>query len=219
VIFCLTELHTGTNSVLAWLGQHSDCDGVLLSTEVLEPGHPKCTVYHEHIRPDYRFDQEMCRTQIVMAWTHPTLITIRDPLASLVSYQHRAERDGRKGTIEFQPIDHVVDRWCLLARSEDRFSESLNVRYLALDLFEPPGKTELWDTAQALGLKDDRPSMEGLPVENNSGEYYLKRLYADGHFDRLEIHLKGLDYLVDCQGILRPFLERRGYSNLLWWDR
>ncbi len=227
MIFCLSQIHTGTNSVLAWLADHEDCDGVLLSTGVYQSKQEPATVYHEHVRPDSRFGKQMCRSQIVMAWAHPTIIPLRDPLAALVSYQHRAEHSKRIGTDLFLPREDVVDRWCLLAETEDRFEGSDNIHWLPWDLAHVSAqknpasyKASLWEIAKAIGFRDQAPSKAGLPCVNGSGEYWLKTVYEAGDLAGLaaEIGDKGLWYLQSKTEILRPFLERRGYANLLWWS-
>lgn len=220
MIFCLSQIHTGTNSVLAWLGAHEDCDGVLLSTGVYESLQEPATVYHEHVRKDARFNKQMCRSQIVMAWSNPTIIPLRDPLAALVSYQHRAEHSKRTGTDLFLPREDVVDRWCLLAECEDRFEGSTGIRWLPWDLERFGTAHFLWHTARGLGLNDPVPSRRGLPHSNGSGEYYLKTAYEAGDLAGLAAKIgdRGLWYLQSCEPILRPFLERRGYANLMWWS-
>ncbi len=215
MIFCLSQLHTGTNSTLEWLASHGDCRGVVLSTGVYsnQTGHRPTTVYHEHVRRDSRFNRQMCRTQMMMAWSHPTIIPLRDPLAALISYQHRAETSGRIETDLFLPREDVVDRWCYLAGDEP----SHRIQYLPLDLAEPPTSDRLWEITVALGLSDPAPSAVGLTRENDSGDYYLKRAYRRGDMDPLEHHLIHLDYLRKAEPILRPFLEQRGYRDLMWW--
>ena len=224
MILCLSQIHTGTVSTLAWLDLHEESDGVLLSTEVYESLDEPKTIYHEHIRRDHQDVSRMARSQIVLAWNHPTIIPLRDPLAALISYQHRAEETGQIDTGLFQPTQVIVDRWIMLAESEERLRK---VNYLAWDLpaphDRPPpkgesiGPTGLWDTAQALGLRDPRPSRSGLPKLNTSGDYPLKDAYQAGDFEALFIGVLGIAYLIEAESRLRPFLERRGYRDLLWW--
>ena len=226
MIFCLSQIHTGTVSVLAWLSSHNDCDGVLLSTEVYGSKQEPATVYHEHVRPDALFEDKMSRSQIVMAWAHPTVIPLRDPLAALASYQHRAEVNGQVDSVMYCPQLDVVDRWVCLAETEDRFEGSKNIHWLPWDQAHVSAeknpasfKASLWAIAQALGLRDQAPSKAGLPWKNGSGEYDLKAAYSSGDGDYLASHLgAGYEYLVDSESLLRPFLERRGYANLLWWS-
>lgn len=217
MIFCLSQIHTGTNSVLAWLKAHEDCDGVLLSNEVYGSKQEPATVYHEHVRKDSRFNKQMCRTQIVMAWAHPTVIPLRDPLACVLSYHHRAIVTGQIGTDLFQPLQDVVDRWCLLAECEDRFEGAPGIFWMPWDIEHLVTKHFLWHTARGLGLNDPVPSRGGLPCENSSGDYPLRKAYEDGDLECLR-SIRAVNYLRDCEPVLRPFLERRGYANLLWWS-
>lgn len=222
MIFCLSEIHVGTVSVLSWLGAHEDCDGVLLSTEVYQSGREPATVYHEHVRPDDRDPSRIARSQVVLAWASPTIIPLRDPLAALVSYNHRAAHTGQISTELFRPVEDVVDRWRLLAETEERFEGFEHIRYLAWDLASHAGypatfKARLWETAQAVGLTDPAPSREGLGRENSSGDYRLRDAYQNGDLEALA-EVEGLAYLRDAEEDLRPFLERRGYRDLLWWS-
>ena len=52
------------------------------------------------------------------------------------------------------------------------------------------------------------------------GEPYGKRWYIELPSWRQTglARVGGLDYLRAREGSLRPFLERRGYANLLWWS-
>jgi hypothetical protein len=104
----------------------------------------------------------------------------------------------------------------MLAESEERLGRA---HYLAWDTF---GSLEeraarLWDTAQELGLRDPRPSRAGLPKLNTSGDYPLKDAYRAGDLAGLS-ELCGLEHLIESEDLLRPFLERRGYRDLLWWS-
>jgi hypothetical protein len=156
----------------------------------------------------------MSRSQIVMAWNHPTIIPLRDPLAALISYQRRAEDTGQIDTGLFRPATDIVDRWKMLAESEARLHK---VNYLAWDLPEFVASSRLWDRAQAVGLRDPRPSRSGLPKLNTSGDHRLKDAYRAGDLAGLA-SVSALGYLIDAEETLRPFLERRGYRDLLWWS-
>lgn len=221
LILCLSQIHTGTVSTLAWLDAHEESDGVLLSTEVYESADEPKTIYHEHIRRDHQDVSRMARSQIVLSWVIPTIIPLRDPLAALISYQHRAEETGQIETGLFQPTSVIVDRWIMLAESEARLHKA---HYLAWDLEQASGvgdpesfKARLWDAAQAVGLRDPKPSRAGLPKLNTSGDYPLKDAYRAGNFEALLIGVLGMAYLIKVESRIRPFLERQGYRDLLWW--
>jgi len=91
MIFCLSQLHTGTQTSLAWLCKHDEVDGMMLSTGVhklfglVDPAdtvhdwesgriHERFSegmVYHEHLRCDRFNPYRMNRTQLVMATIWP----------------------------------------------------------------------------------------------------------------------------------------------------
>lgn len=239
VIFCLSQIHSGTWSALAWLVRHQEVPGLLLSTgvyqimagqeidpivmgpeiytEKLEPG----IIYHEHIRPDYRFPSSMDRSQLMLAAMHPTLIPIRDPLASLISYHHRAEQSGQLHGPMYLPIDHICMRWVILATQE---LERCQIHFLPCDIHGGPTSAELWWASQWLGLKDREPSRGKFPHQNLSGDYALKEAYRaeDASFIEGVIDDAGQGkpyaFLKNREPQLRPFLEAIGYRNLIWWS-
>ena len=235
MIFCLSQIHSGTWSALAWLVRHQDVPGLLLSTgvyqilsgektdpivmgselytEKLEPG----IVYHEHIRPDYRFSSSMDRSQLMLAAMHPTLIPMRDPLASLISYHSRAERSGQLDGQMYRPVDHVCMRWVLLAT--ETALDRAQIVFLPWDLDDGPTSAQLWWASQALGLKDREPSQDGWPHQNLSGESALKEAYRakDANFIHGVIG-QPFVFLRNREPQLRPFLEGLGYRNLIWWS-
>lgn len=176
-------------------------------------------VYHEHIRPDHWFQDEMSRTQIVMAATNPTVIPIRDPLLSLISYQNRAEIHAKVGTDGFLPVDHVIDRWVILAEKFELLRQYAHIQFLCWDLLGENGSDRLWEVTKSLGLKDQGPCLLGQAMVNNSmGDYPLKKAYQKRHTQTMRSCLDGFHRLVNKEKILRPFLECLGYTNLMWWS-
>lgn len=239
MIFCLSQLHTGTWSTIAWLTLHDEVKGLMLSMDVYDVLEGKPTidqmhesgsyhqkfdplmVYHEHIRPDHWFQERMSRTQLVLAATNPTVIPIRDPLLSLISYQNRAEIHHKIGTDGFLPVEHVLNRWVYLAESFEILSRYDHIQFLCLDIIGFNPEPTLWGIARNLGLTDREPSTRGLQLRDNStGEYALKSAYAarNVHALRQGVAEDGFQQLVNRERILRPFLEGIGYTNLLWWS-
>ncbi len=235
MIFCLSQLHTGTQTSLAWLCKHDEVDGMMLSTGVhklfglVDPAdtvhdwesgriHERFSegmVYHEHVRCDRQNPYRMNRTQLVMATIFPTLIPIRDPLASIISYQHRADFHGVPG--QWAPDLDLFNRWVAMAEIYP-YLDSRAVQFLPWDLWENdhPGLNKI---ERHLGLRErsDIPTI----LNNCSGPYELRRCYLEGDVDALKSRLKGNLWrdLVEREGQLRPMLESLGYHELLWWDR
>lgn len=245
MIFCLSHHHTGTWSTLAWVRDHQGVDGLITGAHLfdalekkegiihpMESGVIHCNwhpsmVYHEHLKADGREEFKLNRTQVMLATVNPTVIPIRDPLASLISYQHRAERDGRLDHPDFQPVDHMVDRWVRLAETHRTILKDFgHVRFLCWDLVEKMDRFEivehLTDLATDLGLRDAFPSVQCAKqmIRNNDlGSYDLKKAYQDDDigYIRENVSSGGVIALMNNTDILRPFLEGLGYSRLMWW--
>ena len=237
MIFCLSQLHTGTWSTIAWLVLHKEVNGLMLSTDVYDVVDGKRTipqmqdsgtyhqkfdpsmVYHEHIRPDHWFEKEMSRTQIVLATTNPTVIPIRDPLLSLISYQNRAEIHDKVGTSGFMPVEHILDRWVLLAEKFDTLRQYDHIQFLCWDLLGKNGSDRLWEVTKNLGMNDQSACLVGQAMMNNSmGDYALKFDYVKRDADAMRDGVDGVHGLMKREKILRPFMECLGYSDLMWWS-
>ncbi len=239
MIFCLSNIHTGTWTTLAWLVLHKEVNGLMLSTHVQDvlrgietPEHrqesgtyyqkfDQSMVYHEHVRPDHLFPDQMSRTQMVMATTNPTVIPVRDPLLSLISYQNRAVIHGKMGGQGFLPTLHVLNRWVYLAEQFEILSQFDHIQFLCWDIMGFNAESTLWGVARNLGFQDREPSKVGGELANNStGGYALKNAYATRNVTaiRQEIAGDGFQELVNREKILRPFLEGIGYTDLMWWS-
>ena len=243
MIYCLSQHHTGTWTSLSWLNSHRDVEGfiqeahaheTLAGGEVVhevesglytEKFHPRM-VYHEHIIRDPRSDQaRISAGQMIMLATTATLIPMRDPLASLVTYQEWADRDGRSSSIGVRFSPRVfVDVWCCLAGSFETIKRFGHVRFVCWDLLDREAMSEyLLGVETDLGLKDRRPAKRWRRkriVDNTNGDYRLKDAYLAGAANVLRkgIAENGYNYLVSKGLQLRPFLEELGYRNLGWWS-
>lgn len=188
--------------------------------------HPSM-VYHEHVKADGREPDRVNRTQVLLATVTPTIIPIRDPLATMISYQQRAENDGALEEERFDPVGHQLDRWLrLAATAEAIFKDYAHIRFLCWDLLSPDRfevVQHLLGIARDLGLKDAAPSVAcaGKMIKNNDlGAYDLKRAYEDHDQNFLESNIsnEGYKHLKESEIRLRPFLEALGYRNLQWWS-
>jgi len=181
--------------------------------------HPSM-VYHEHVRPDHRFPEDISRTQMVLATTNPTVIPIRDPLLSLISYQNRAVIHSKVGSRDFLPTKDVLDRWVLLANQFHILRQFDQVQFLCWDLLGENSKDRLWEVSRGIGLLDIKPATLGVIANNSTGDYPLKDAYAARDVDQMRwgVYQDGFQRLVSREKILRPFLECLGYSDLMWWS-
>lgn len=243
MILCLSIHHTGTWTSLSWLQSHRDVKGFLQEAHAhdalagdevvhhVESGdyperfHPMM-VYHEHLNRDRNSKRlRIAAGQMILLATHPTLIPIRDPLASLVTYQHWADRDGRSAEIGARFSPRIfVDTWCALAASWPTISRFAHVRFVTWDRMLP-GEMAVYleGVRKNLGLKDGGPAKAWADHEirdNDGGHYPLKDAYLAGQSNVLRkgIAENGYNYLVAQALHLRPFLEALGYQDLQWWS-
>ncbi len=245
MIFCLSQHHTGTWTTLDWIQRHQEIGGLITAAHLFDtierngdgmmfqpieggPVQPKwdpTMVYHEHISTDGPEPTRINRTQVLIATVTPTVIPIRDPLAALVSYQHRLDTE--------QPADrrttgHFVDRWIRLAETARAiFKDYAHVRFVCWDLIGMMEKFDRFEhlagISADLGLVDVRPSLECAKrmIRNNDlGDYPLKTAYRTGDLDfiRAKVSDGGYDSLTENVASLRPFLEDLGYRDLQWWS-
>lgn len=249
MIYCLTQHHTGTWSTLAWVLKHRGVDGFLTREhlfDILEstgkdaeviPVHPMESgdlvekfdprlVFHEHIRLDPTKRNRIDGTQVMISLVTPTVIPIRDPLASLISYQSRAERAERTPENGFAPRSHV-ESWVALAQTwEHVLKKFAHVRFMPWDLLGLGDRFEvaekLFEISTALGLFDGNPSMtcaREMIHNNNLGTYPLKKAYQDGDLITIKdgVSQGAVNLLTSKQKLIRPFLEFLGYTDLMWW--
>lgn len=252
MIYCLSIHHTGTWTAIGWLTAHQGVVGFLQEVHVnkillggkmthkidefhLEAEFHPLMVYHEHValeppnfsdsgfRTDQWWDRMVQAHQMIMMATVPTLIPMRDPLASLITYQRWGERDGRIDGGNFSQREHI-NHWCGLAASHQNIKLFGHVRFLCWDLLNgTKEETEeyLLTISRHLGLKDRSPSTkwDGHSVINSVGDYPLKQAYFDGDVDAVRRGLSesAFDVLMERESLLRPFLEELGYKNLMWW--
>lgn len=251
MIYCLSIQHTGTWSTLAWILKHEGVNGFLAHPhifDILEPSHtdqeegiypihpmesgelvekwdPRL-VFHHHMELDLKVPTRIDRTQVLISTVNPTVIPVRDPLASLISYQVRAEKDGRTSENGFAPRSHVAT-WVALAQTWNGILKNFaHVRFLCWDLLGVMDRFEvvehLTDIAQDLGLRDAFPSVKcarKMIHNNDLGAYDLKRAYLkrDLEFINENVSHSAVLELMQNTDILRPFLEGLGYSDLMWW--
>lgn len=250
MIFCLSVHHTGTWTAISWLTQHDGVEGFVQEKHVAEvmadeeiihqiesfslrAKFDPLMVYHEHVRlaelrptrsgylPDLWWDRGLAPAQMILIGTHPTLIPMRDPLASLVTYQKKAEREGK---LDFS-LRRQVDDWCALAVSHRILKRFGHCRFVCWDLLngsKDENVEHLLGIARDLGLEDVMPSADfgDGTVLNTAGEYPLKMAYMRGDKVSLMegIDQGGFDLLRSRERVLRPFLEQFGYRDLLWWS-
>jgi hypothetical protein len=245
VIYCLSQHHTGTWTTLDWIQRHRGVDGIITAAHLFDaverngagmmfqpieggpipPRWDPSMVYHDHIETDGPEPTRINRTQVLIATVTPTVIPIRDPLASLVSYQNRIDTDQQP---DHRDVGHFVDRWMRLAETALAiFKDYAHIRFVCWDLVGAMDKFEAFEylagISADLGLTDVRPSLEcakSMIRNNDLGDYPLKTAYLEGDLDFLEKNISGGGLLALMQNTdpLRPWLEGLGYRDLRWWS-
>ncbi|MHB0968068.1 MAG: hypothetical protein ACYC36_16635 [Bellilinea sp.] len=140
-----------------------------------------------------------------------TVIPVRDPLLSLMTANNRRLDDA--------PLDHIINGFLTMSR----WAGENDIFFLPVDLYGGKSASERRKIFSSLirfcGL-DFIPHCEEYArrwqVVNTA--YGQKNHYHAGNIEAVKEELGPyFDKLVANKEILRPFLERLGYSNLLWW--
>lgn len=189
---------------------------------MMESFHP-LMAFHEHIRLDVFEPDRIDRTQILVSTVTPTVIPIRDPLASLISRQVRINRTGKRG--DDIVLEHV-NLWVALAETWNAiFKNFAHIKFLPWDLIGRDGEIAeiLTRISVDLGLKSSLPSIDcakKMIHNNNLGAYELKRAYLMGDLETIKTGVSGnaVDDLISKQNHIRPLLEFLGYRDLMWWS-
>ena len=142
-----------------------------------------------------------------LADKNPTIVPLRDPLASLVTWRHRHPN----GEDSF-----ILRGWEDLLKLEGRRIPF----YVPLDItrFHVERGQALYGVLNKAGAKADRKVIEDWvrrwPHVSSKGEYPLKRLYQSKSVQALNMD-EEIEGLRKIEG-LRQFLLKRGYRNLIW---
>lgn len=157
--------------------------------------------------------------------TFPTAITLRDPLASLLT------REGRKADDHHQ---YLIDGYVSLAKTKkvlfrvpvDLYASKPYEDRLALltGLFDFLGVVPLEEDYIAKiarewhvwgNIQDDATVSDA--AKKRAAQ--LKSWHKNGDIQKIiEVIPKCYKYLKSKEQIIRPMLEWVGYTNLLWWD-
>ena len=222
-VFLLTVQHTGTWWTINTLRKHPDITGFVHVRNVLrhyqkqpligiDEGNPHGECLSEtginlahthwfHIYEKGRWQWDTFNDAFVVAV--PTLMPLRDPLLSLLT---RHNRDSW-----MYPHTDLLDEWVRLAASE------LPISYFKMDEFST---AEFATALSAVGLSTQQEWLNKIDrntLHNTSGSYYLKDAYYARDVKSIEATVPVLwKYLKQAELQLRPFLEERGYKNLMW---
>jgi hypothetical protein len=153
----------------------------------------------------------------------PTAVTLRDPLASLLTREGRRMDDHQqylvdgyeslaksKRTFFKLPVDLYADKPCKYR------CELLKGLFSFLDI--SVGEKYIRKTASEWRVREniqDDPSVSSFAKKRAS---QLKNWYRLGNIKEIfKVIPKCYEYLKSKESIIRPMLEEAGYTNLLWW--
>ena len=161
----------------------------------------------------------------------PSVTPVRDPLLSLIT---RRIRDPQGCGAVF---NYLVNGFVFLAELWGRRPE--NYSLLPVDLYEKKAPSDRFDKLveifRSLGLYQldineylknwslkwgvVNTVHEDAEVADKGRARTIKDYYYNGEVDKIIEEIpEGWLYLKSKEAQLRPFLEERGYTNLLWWS-
>lgn len=161
------------------------------------------------------YEKELPTILSLAQWWKP-VVPLRDPLLSLLTRQNRHPD---------QSHIHIVASWLRLVDIVDECDPC----YISLDLLntEEKRKDALEKVVFACGggygawfdVVNNWARNWPKYKHNSKGIYALKEEYLHGDMTNIEQELKQeLVHLRHAEPILRPFLEKQGYRDLLWWN-
>jgi len=144
---------------------------------------------------------------------HKTIIPMRDPLASLISRKHRNPLEPMYEHIDAfvyaATSPHINNSFIMPIDTDNFKSSDRNRFFVALDMFKFVGL----DIPTGLNqwARDNAP-------KNAMGAYEQKKAYDNGDLSTATTQCRGeLEYLKSKENILRPWLNRLGYGQLMWY--
>ena len=185
-----TVIHTGTRATLRSLTPGFD-----YILPLRDPAQPSGSVMRwEHVTP------KMFGELSAVLDTAPGIVTLRDPLASLISTLK--QRDSTA-------VEHVAD-WLELAKLFAKYPGMLSVR------IDHDPDADLTDVATALSFY--APPLPVIVI-GETDPTALSIAYANRDWPYIQSAM-GDDVAVlrDAENVLRPLLEARGYTDLIWYS-
>ena len=216
-IFAPSVQHTGTWFLLNGLKRHSKLDDYILFEEMWErePVPYKRYILHVHIgdggSPLTLPYHSTYMALDVMMRVLKTVVPLRDPLLSLLSRHKRHP---------MLPHFYLIDGFVYLAQVQK------NCFFLPIDILK---ETKQVDRRKAaLGSLFEYLRLEWEPfidewaeqwkvVNENPVPYSELEWYRQGAVNKLRgLFPEEFDYLQSNAHIIKPFLSKHGYKNLIW---
>ena len=224
VIFVPTPQHSGTWFLLELLQGHSEVrNGVMELRDMIGPMRGEITLLHTHFGQGVTYhpnDAEKFITDKVLfelVGIHPTVITIRDPLLALITRQLRHPDLWHS---------YIITAFMTIVQE---LVNKPNVFFLPVDLYKNKSYAQRLQLLKRLfaflklGEEDYLKFWAaGWPRLNTVGYESAKetrRWYNNRDIDKISaLFPEEYGVLKKREAILRPFLEKLGYRNLLWWE-
>lgn len=209
--FVLSVQHTGTwfaiSLIRLWKSAHFE-ELKLAVPERMKRGVKPDFFSHLH----HHCDSRICELNDTVLQNHKTVLPVRDPLLSLITRQSRHPTWRHR---------YIVDGFCWMAERED----AENAHFYPVDLGDDADSrfrrtlavAEHWGMPPVAEMGEFAKRWE---KQNATGSNWMKVAYRNRRLS--EICDQGLrneiEYLQSCEGVIRPFLERQGYKDLIWWS-
>tara|TARA_R110000803_G_scaffold90465_1_gene157865 strand:- start:13541 stop:14335 length:795 start_codon:yes stop_codon:yes gene_type:complete len=238
LVVLYTPMHTATTFIRRMLERHSE-RGTAMSWDKITENHKHEAInlasdsfhiiqIHMHIGDATSIqpcqgtlfsllDQALCRA-------YPTIITTRDPLATLITHYVRVKQQNL-GILPEHLKRSVGDnaKICL-------YAAKLAEHGIGLHLAVEPVKTQKDRERFISGMFSyiDRPLFAEKRIEEAvthwkklntvvTSDHPMRKAYNDQNLEYLLEHLPGVQYVLDHRSTFIPYLSKLGYRDLFWW--
>lgn len=212
-MFVLLSLpHTGTIFTRTFLETTPGVDGRRGLNQLGSDGPPEgnYVLWGHFFATEWHYQADWCRK-------YRPIVPMRDPLLTAMSHQVRnSAMDVANWALASVVMDAHVAHYLTL----DLLNAEEN-RILGLRAALKAGGWEQGDSISHCRqwAREWDQILSDKDKSNTAGPNHLKQIYADGDFDRLSHEMpERITALQKHERSLRPWLERMGYENLLWWS-
>jgi len=199
-------MSTGTRFLLAFFESNPEIPEHVGLAEMLKHGpKPGLNLVHAH------YGHAQLPVIKAMAVGAYTVVSLRDPLLSVIK--------GKRNNKHFDMPQRMRNYLDMVELCETFDPHVLPVDLLAEASVEDRLTALTTVSGGYVSSEVCQAWAEEWPAHNSAGDYILKRMYYKGDIDSMVKEFKDSEWqaLIEHKFILRPFLERYGYRDLLWW--
>jgi hypothetical protein len=224
-ILVKTIQHTGTWFTVDFLRSHPDVDGFVeidvLPAMMVGRGtgrdvFPAMSIGKRHTVFKSHFPAQMSGDVLLTIASLRTIVPLRDPLLSVMTRNHRHPEIVR---------NDLIDVWESSARVLSPIERDLPIYYAAVDLADSEAARRdllsgVCRHAELACEPHARQWAARWPLDiNSTGHYPMKDAYRQRDVKFLKRAL-GREWfkLKEIEQTVRPWLEAKGYKDLMWWD-